>query len=131
MILIVVQGGPNTLLTVEESLKKNVPVLVLADSKGCADLIANACSAKKSDKCSLKRLVVESKMFDSGSCDFEKMAHEAVDRLEYILSRLPQNLINVFHLDSEECGSDIELPILRAFLNSKTKLTFIEKTNIS
>lgn len=43
MILIVVQGGPNTLLTVEESLKQNVPVLVLADSKGCADLIANAC----------------------------------------------------------------------------------------
>lgn len=30
MILIVVQGGPNTLLTVEESLKQNVPVLVLA-----------------------------------------------------------------------------------------------------
>lgn len=32
MILIVVQGGPNTLLTVEESLKKNLPVLVLAVS---------------------------------------------------------------------------------------------------
>lgn len=32
MILIVVQGGPNTLLTVEESLKQNVPVLVLAVS---------------------------------------------------------------------------------------------------
>ena len=30
MILIVVQGGPNTLMTVEESLKENVPVLVLA-----------------------------------------------------------------------------------------------------
>ena len=30
MILIVVQGGPNTLITVEESLKKAVPVLVLA-----------------------------------------------------------------------------------------------------
>ena len=41
MILIVVQGGPNTLIQVEESLKQNVPVLVLADSKGCADLIAN------------------------------------------------------------------------------------------
>ena len=49
MILIVVQGGPNTLLTVEESLKKNVPVLVLADSKGCADLIANACASNKSE----------------------------------------------------------------------------------
>ncbi len=65
MILIVVQGGPNTLITVEESLKQSVPVLVLAvnihfimiffsifalsksfflkDSKGCADVIANAC----------------------------------------------------------------------------------------
>ena len=30
MILIVVQGGPNTLITVEESLKQMVPVLVLA-----------------------------------------------------------------------------------------------------
>lgn len=30
MILIVVQGGPNTLITVEESLKQAVPVLVLA-----------------------------------------------------------------------------------------------------
>ena len=32
MILIVVQGGPNTLITVEESLKQMVPVLVLAVS---------------------------------------------------------------------------------------------------
>lgn len=30
MILIVVQGGPNTLITVEHSLRKSVPVLVLA-----------------------------------------------------------------------------------------------------
>jgi hypothetical protein len=30
MILIVVQGGPNTLITVEHSLKQAVPVLVLA-----------------------------------------------------------------------------------------------------
>lgn len=30
MILIVVQGGPNTLITVEQSLKQSVPVLVLA-----------------------------------------------------------------------------------------------------
>lgn len=30
MVLIVVQGGPNTLLTVEESIKQNVPVLILA-----------------------------------------------------------------------------------------------------
>jgi hypothetical protein len=29
MVLIVVQGGPNTLLTVKESIKENMPVLVL------------------------------------------------------------------------------------------------------
>lgn len=32
MILIVVQGGPNSLFTVVESLKQNVPVLVIAVS---------------------------------------------------------------------------------------------------
>lgn len=47
MILIVVNGGPNTLLTVIESLKEEVPVLILAESKGCADLIANACAISK------------------------------------------------------------------------------------
>ena len=30
MVLIVVQGGPNTLLTVAESLGQNIPVLILA-----------------------------------------------------------------------------------------------------
>lgn len=47
MVLIVVQGGPNTLLTVAESLAQNIPVLILADSKGCADLISNACASNK------------------------------------------------------------------------------------
>lgn len=124
MILIVVQGGPNTLRTVEESLKKNVPVLVLADSKGCADLIANACAFCSMDTCpdrkTLEKLIFESGMFDrlnSAECDVK--CKDAVQRLQYILSRMPENLINVFHLDSEEDGSDIELPILRAFLNTR------------
>ncbi len=30
MVLIVVQGGPNTLTTVDESIKKKIPVLILA-----------------------------------------------------------------------------------------------------
>ena len=34
MVLIVVQGGPGTLQTVEEAVKQNVPVLVLAVKKG-------------------------------------------------------------------------------------------------
>ena len=30
MVLIVVQGGPNSLLLVEKSIKENIPILVLA-----------------------------------------------------------------------------------------------------
>ena len=30
MVLIVVQGGPNTLLTVEETIKMNIPVVIVA-----------------------------------------------------------------------------------------------------
>ena len=44
MVLIVVQGGPKTLHTIEIAINQNVPILVLAESKGCADLIANACA---------------------------------------------------------------------------------------
>jgi hypothetical protein len=44
---------------------------------------------------------------------------EATERLKYIISKLSDNLINVFRLDSEEGGQDIELTILRAFLNCK------------
>ena len=147
MILIVVQGGPNTLITVEESLKQNVPVLVLADSKGCADLIANACLANKPEwvdlfrfpvivvlmisyainwwlttcfsESQLEKLIIDCKMFESikDPLAYKKKVSEARDKLKYIVSRLSENLINVFRLDSEEGGSDIELTILRAFLN--------------
>ena len=41
MILIVVNGGPNTLLTVVESLKENVPILVLAVMSLIKNLIKN------------------------------------------------------------------------------------------
>jgi hypothetical protein len=48
---------------------------------------------------------------------YEKKVMESVSKLKYIISRLSDNLINIFRLDSEEGGSDIELTILRAFLN--------------
>ena len=70
-------------------------------------------------KSTLEKLLLESKMFERfKDAEYEKQASEAIRRLEYILSRMPENLINLFHLDSEEGGSDIELTILRAFLNS-------------
>ncbi len=41
MILIVVQGGMGTLIRVVNYLKRNMPILVLSGTNGCADLIAN------------------------------------------------------------------------------------------
>ncbi len=41
---------------------------------------------------------------------------KAIQRLELIVSK-KDNLINVFRFDDEESGKDIELTILRAFLN--------------
>jgi hypothetical protein len=43
----------------------------------------------------------------------------AVKRLETIVSKKCENLINIFRLDSEEGEQDFELTILRAFLNCK------------
>ena len=50
MVLICVQGGFYSLETIVKSIEKNIPVLILAESKGCADLIANACSSSSSAK---------------------------------------------------------------------------------
>ena len=69
----------------------------------------------------LEKLLVESKMFEriKDPQAYAKETSEAIRRLEYIVSKLTDNLINVFRLDSEGCGQDIELTILRAFLNCK------------
>lgn len=68
----------------------------------------------------LENLIIDSKMFEYFAKDpvaYQKKTNEAVERLKYIISKLSDNLINVFRLDSEEGGQDIELTILRAFLN--------------
>ena len=70
-------------------------------------------------KSALEKLIVESKMYERivDPQILKKETSEALRRLEYIISKLEENLINVFRLDSEEGGADIELTILRAFLN--------------
>lgn len=69
----------------------------------------------------LEKLIIESKMFEhlKDSVAYQLKIQEAGKRLQYIISRLSDNLINIFRLDSEEGGSDIELTILRAFLNCR------------
>jgi len=114
MVLIVVQGGPNTLKTVEETLLKKIPVLILAGSKGCADLISNACSQSSTSDESLRNLIISSRIFKN---EYDDRRPKAVEQLQNIVKN--KKLINVFKLDSEEGSQTIELAILRSFLNSR------------
>lgn len=48
MIQICVHGNFETLYVLQESLKQRVPILILAGSRGCSDLIENAMLSDKS-----------------------------------------------------------------------------------
>ncbi len=71
---------------------------------------------------SLDEIVEESKIFEKLKKNNPKKylleKGLAIQRLEFILSKKSDNLINVFRLD-EEVENDFELTILRAFLNCK------------
>lgn len=63
-------------------------------------------------------------MFDKfkNTPQFDEEVNKALEKLKYIASRIDDNLVHVFRLDSEDCGQDIELTILRVFLNCKYKI---------
>ena len=69
----------------------------------------------------MESLVEESKIFDklknSDPKAFLLEQSLAIKRLEFILSKKSECLINIFRLDCEEGQQDFELAILRAFLN--------------
>jgi hypothetical protein len=78
----------------------------------------------------LKKLVEESKLIDgskksANSSDYEKILNDAANRLSFIVGKIKFNLINVFRLDNEEDSHDIEMSILRAFLNCKQSLRIL------
>lgn len=66
----------------------------------------------------LRKLIEDSNLLNSKKSDFEQQKATAIESLKFIVNKFKDNLINVFRLDSEEAGQDIEITILRAFLNS-------------
>lgn len=50
------------------------------------------------------------------------MVEEATERLAYIVSDKNSALLNIFRLDDEEDSEDIELALLRTFLNCNSKV---------
>ena len=65
----------------------------------------------------LGKLIADSNLLDKRKTDFEERKNNAVESLKFIVST-KSTYINVFRLDNEEAGQDIEIIILRAFLNS-------------
>ena len=65
----------------------------------------------------LGELIADSNLLDKRKTDFEERKNNAVESLKCIV-RTKSTYINVFRLDNEEAGQDIEIIILRAFLNS-------------
>lgn len=107
-ILIVVQGGHNTLGTVMKAVENDVPILVLEGSRGCADLIANLQKIENKSDENLKFFSKEFKDF--------ALNGDSLTTLEKIFEK--PDLINVFKLNSEQDSEDIEFAILKAFLAS-------------
>jgi hypothetical protein len=74
----------------------------------------------------LRSLVENSKVFERqrGKPTYESEIPGAVEKLTYIASRVADKLVNVFKLNSEQSNEDIELPILRAFIegNKRSKI---------
>jgi hypothetical protein len=68
----------------------------------------------------LEKLVDDSKMFEKwkGTNKYAEEINKAAKKLEYIISK-SKNFVNIFKMDSEESGQDIEPNILKAFLNCK------------
>ena len=52
-------------------------------------------------------------MLEKGKTDEEE---KAFSHLKVIVNKIKYNLINVFRIDAEEAGQDIEISILTAFL---------------
>jgi hypothetical protein len=78
----------------------------------------------------LSKLIVDSNLLNSKKPDFEQQKAIAIESLKFIVSKFKDNLINVFRLDSEEAGQDIEITILRAFLNCNLNLSYLTKTSL-
>jgi hypothetical protein len=65
----------------------------------------------------LERLVVQYLFENEFNESKQKEKKKAIKQINFIIENKSKNLVNVFRLDGEEDGQDIELAVLRAFLN--------------
>ncbi|KAK7491216.1 hypothetical protein BaRGS_00017487, partial [Batillaria attramentaria] len=136
-VLIVVEGGVGTMKTVMQSVKRNMPVVVIDGSGRAADFIAIAYRLTKSVTDEDKTVYpsdFDNVMLAKGKQLFEyngfdeklmKSIHESLRILKMCLEN--RRLLNVFHLYKADSVKDIDRAILYALLranksNAKSQL---------
>ncbi|CAF0977505.1 unnamed protein product [Brachionus calyciflorus] len=138
IVLVVVEGGPNTVTTVLESLKKKIPCVIIDNSGKISDLLSYIYKAlEESDDSSLKESIVnkifkfEEKfrnyIYEKLNDEFssrDKDIDQIVNQIEEIFEPSRRHLITIFELNPTKQDSDLDEAILNAFYkaNSRPKL---------
>ncbi len=124
MISILINGGSDSLFLIKYNLENHIPTLVLAGTKGCADLIVKAISIFPAR--SLDSLIDESEIFDTKKHlnNYKNLLNKAKENLEFIIKNQSKKYLHIFQLDDEMNLNNFEQAILRAFLDSQTKESY-------
>nr|XP_006823629.1 PREDICTED: transient receptor potential cation channel subfamily M member 1-like [Saccoglossus kowalevskii] len=128
VVLVVVEGGPNTLKTVYESTEKNMPAVIVEGSGRAADIIAYAYKktkptdgsdsniSKDVDREDIRRRIVRAFKLRIND-ETQKTVEEYIDWVESCISR--RNLITVFRIQDAD-HRDIDGTILYALLKARS-----------
>ncbi|XP_015772249.1 PREDICTED: transient receptor potential cation channel subfamily M member 2-like [Acropora digitifera] len=124
VVLLVLEGGPNTIRTMCELIKKKIPAVVVEGSGRAADLVAFAYSHTIKESEGISTLNVIDPVFEGKVrrkvkelfpfMDAEKVS-EHFNMIEQLLK--DEKMISIYRLDDEtNISQDIDLAILKALL---------------
>ncbi|KAK3766250.1 hypothetical protein RRG08_036888 [Elysia crispata] len=128
VVLIVVEGGVNTMETVFQSNKRNTPVVVINGSGRAADILALAfkitADPANPDKSKflpdfediMREAVTRTFVWKAHDKDKDRKIQNCIDSTVSALKR--RNLINIFNLDESDSVKDIDRAILYALLKA-------------
>ena len=118
MVLLCLEGGPNTIKTMKDNIRLGVPSVIIDGSGRAADVLAYAYSKLIPDYQN-KGYVINPSYVDEvkemvaevfGRRDMEGIYMDIVEVLK------EEKMVTVYRLDDEEAAQDIDLIILRALM---------------
>ncbi|XP_074622988.1 transient receptor potential cation channel subfamily M member-like 2 isoform X1 [Acropora palmata] len=134
VVLLVLEGGPNTIRTMCELIKKKIPAVVVDGSGRAADLVAFAYShtIKESEGISTVNVidpVFEGKVRRKVKELFPFMDAEKVSEHYNMIEQLlkDEKMISIYRLDDEtNISQDIDLAILKALLKANSSSPLVQ-----